>query len=78
MLDTKNVYNKPNIFNTKPEKNWRFIEFDGGTRKINGETYFYEHFVNSDDYIIHDITTIVNTTGNYNKITYHVWYEPKK
>lgn len=71
------------MFQIKPEKHWKFIKFEGSRpNEIDGEKYHYETFINSEKFIIHDVTTIIqlhdtNDSTPYARNYFHVWYERK-
>lgn len=66
------------MFTIKPKENWKFVKFDNYNRvTIDDDRYTFQSFINSGQYIIHDVTTIVDTKNTYTRNSYYVWYEPK-
>ena len=69
---------EPTFFRTQPKENWKFVVFnDGSSEQIDGEDYWYKSFINSDKFIIHDVTTILTGDRRYMSTTYHIWYGVK-
>ena len=61
------------MYRIQPEKGWRFVEFSSDSVEVNGTEYFFRSFINSGEFIIHDVVAMKQTYG----MLYHVWYENK-
>lgn len=65
-------------YRISPKENWKLAIFDNGNATINDETYYISSFINSDEFIIHEVISMINQKGYSNRAYFHVWYENKQ
>lgn len=64
------------MYRLNPKKGWRFIEFDGkNPSKIDGVEYSPARFINSDQFIIHEVICFMKVEIASARDVFHIWYE---
>lgn len=72
--DGNNDIFQSEIYHFQPKPNMKLAIFENWWPKIiDGKEYKFEEFVNSDEYIIHDVRVIRELPNG--KIFRYVWYE---
>lgn len=61
------------MYRIQPGSGWKFVEFGNESVKVNGTEYSFKSFINSGEFIIHDVLAMKQRYG----MLYHVWYENK-
>lgn len=61
------------MYRIQPGDKWRFVEFANEPVTISDNEYSFNSFVNSGDFIIHEVVAIKQKYS----VLYHVWYEEK-
>lgn len=76
----KTIHNDNSVttIHTKPQPHWKFVKFAyGNSEDVNGKSYWSGSFINSDDFIIHEVTHVIETMSSSSHETVYIWYEDK-
>lgn len=75
----KPVNESVEMYRISPKEGWKVAIFSNGSyAEIDGNSYWFSSFVNSEKYIIHEVISMMKVDSGSNKSIYHVWYESKK
>lgn len=66
------------LHSVRPTSRSKFIEFDSmksNTITINGKSYNYKEFLNTDDFKIIEVIIVAKDEGHHVSRNYLIWYE---
>ncbi|WP_025731337.1 hypothetical protein [Heyndrickxia ginsengihumi] len=64
------------MYKITPKTGWKIAVFDGkNSTTINGKEYWHTDFINSGDFIIHEVVCVMNVEIGSAREYFHIWYE---